>query len=368
MLHFTRGNLLEAQVEAIVNTVNTVGVMGKGIALQVKEAYPEVDAAYRAACERGEVQIGRMHVVPTQALQGPRFVINFPTKKHWRNPSKLEYIVAGLEHLKGVLQGLGVRSVALPPLGCGSGGLEWPEVKDAIVAALGDLAGIDLYVFEPSGAPAVAPKRGGAEELTPARALIVEGMRRYAVLGFECTNLEVQKLAYFTQRVLKGLGLRDELDLKFVEHIYGPYSDRLRHTLAHLDGSYLHCEKRIADAGPLEPIYLDLPRLAALDDYWKVPKAASYRPAIDRTEQIIDGFQTPFLMELLATVDWMMQDGAPDLTVERMRERLSEWAKRSHAAERKLRLFGEAEIRMARGRLLQHREVLYPAAATGLSA
>lgn len=368
MLHFTRGNLLEAQVDAIVNTVNTEGVMGKGIALQIKEAYPEVDGAYRAACERGEVQIGRMHVAPTQALQGPRLVINFPTKKHWRNPSKLEYVVEGLKDLRSVLQGLGIRSVALPPLGCGSGGLEWSQVKGAIVAALEDLEDIDLYVFEPSGTPAAAPKRAGVEELTPARALIVEGIRRYAVLGFECTNLEVQKLAYFTQRVLEGLGLRDVLDLKFVEHIYGPYSERLRHTLSNLDGSYLRCEKRLADAGPLEPIYLDMPRLGALDEYWKSAKGAPYRPAVDRTEQIIDGFQTPFLMELLATVDWMMQDGGPDLTVEDMRERLSEWAKRSHAAERKLRLFGEAEIRMARGRLLQHAGILYPPAARGVSA
>lgn len=367
MLHFTRGNLLEAQVDAIVNTVNTVGVMGKGIALQIKEAYPEVDAAYRAACERGEVQIGRMHVVPTQALQGPRFVINFPTKKHWRNPSRLGYITEGLKDLRRILPGLGIRSLALPPLGCGSGGLDWVKVRHAILAELGDLEGLDISVFEPSGAPAAAPKQGAVEELTPARVLIVEAMRRYAVVGFECTNLEVQKLAYFTQRVLRGLGLRDVLDLKFVEHIYGPYSERLRHTLANLDGSYLHSEKRLADAGPMEPILLDMGRLASIDAYWSSAEAAQFRPAIDRTEKIIDGFQTPFLMELLATVDWMMRDEGPELTVERMRERLSDWAKRSHAAERKLRLFGDGEIAMARGRLLQHGDVLYPG-TRGVSA
>ena len=149
MLRFTHGNLLEARVDAIVNTVNTVGVMGKGLALQVKAAFPAVDAAYRDACERGEVRIGHMHVVPMPTLQ-PRFVINFPTKEHWRNPSRLEYVTSGLKDLVRVVAELGIRSIAVPPLGCGSGGLDWDTVKGEITSALGTLEGVDVVVFEPT--------------------------------------------------------------------------------------------------------------------------------------------------------------------------------------------------------------------------
>lgn len=361
MLRFTQGNLLDAQVDAIVNTVNTVGAMGKGIALQVKEAYPAVDAAYRAACERGDVQIGRMHVVRTQLLHGPRFVINFPTKEHWRQPSKFEYVTRGLKDLRRVVGELGIKSIAVPPLGCGSGGLDWAFVKPEIVAALDGVPDLEVVVYEPTAKYQTGTKRSGVEALTPARALIVEAVRRYAVLGFECTNLEVQKLAYFAQRVTSGLRLPDVLDLQFKAHIYGPYSDKLRHVLTALDGSYLHSQKRLADAKPLDPIVLDLPRLAQLDRYWSTDEAARYRPVIERTETIIDGFQTPFLMELLATVDWVVREAGVLLDAAQIREQFANWAGNASAAARKLKLFSEADVELARAHLARQSDVLYPA-------
>lgn len=143
------GNLLDADVEALVNTVNTVGVMGKGLALQFKRRFPSNFEMYAAACRRGEVQVGRMFVVETAGRAGPRFIINFPTKKHWRDPSRLEYVRAGLVALVSEVKTRGIRSIAIPPLGCGNGGLAWSEVQPLIDQALSELPGIRARVFEP---------------------------------------------------------------------------------------------------------------------------------------------------------------------------------------------------------------------------
>jgi O-acetyl-ADP-ribose deacetylase (regulator of RNase III) len=141
------GDLVTAQVDAIVNTVNTVGVMGKGLALQIKNAFPDVFSDYARACKQGTVEVGRMHVV--KRTEPPSFVINFPTKKHWRNPSKLEYIQSGLADLVRQVRKLGIESIAIPPLGCGLGGLDWNEVKPLIVEAFGALPEVRVILFEP---------------------------------------------------------------------------------------------------------------------------------------------------------------------------------------------------------------------------
>jgi O-acetyl-ADP-ribose deacetylase (regulator of RNase III) len=129
VVEFVTGNLLEADVDALVNTVNTKGVMGKGIALQFRRAFPENYEAYRAACDAGEVRLGRMFVFLTGRLERPRVIINFPTKGHWKSRSRLTDVEAGLHDLRRVLVEYGVDSVALPPLGCGLGGLRWAEVR-----------------------------------------------------------------------------------------------------------------------------------------------------------------------------------------------------------------------------------------------
>jgi O-acetyl-ADP-ribose deacetylase (regulator of RNase III) len=143
-----QGNLLTADVDALVNAVNTVGVMGKGLALQFKQAFPDNFRAYAAACKQGQVVIGRMHV--TQRDASPRFIINFPTKQHWRSPSKIDYIRDGLVDLVAQIHTLGIQSIAVPPLGCGLGGLAWDQVKPLIHAALGDLADVRVILFEPA--------------------------------------------------------------------------------------------------------------------------------------------------------------------------------------------------------------------------
>ena len=191
MISFAEGNLLDADVEALVNTVNTVGVMGKGIALMFKEAFPGNFKKYEAACKRKEVEVGRMFVTATGALMGPKWIINFPTKIHWRQRTKMEWVTEGLKDFRRVIETKGIRSVAVPPLGCGNGGLDWQAVRPAIEAALGSMPGVEVIVYEPTAAYQNVAKRGGIERLTPARALIAELVRRYWVLGIECSLLEI---------------------------------------------------------------------------------------------------------------------------------------------------------------------------------
>jgi O-acetyl-ADP-ribose deacetylase (regulator of RNase III) len=351
MIRYTQGNLLDAPAEALVNTVNEVGVMGKGIALMFRDAFPENTSAYEAACKRGEVKIGRMFVVQNHELSGPRWIVNFPTKKHWRHPSKLEWVRDGLQDLVRVLAANRIRSVALPPLGCGNGGLEWNQVRREIEAALAALPEVEVIVFEPTSAYQNAPKREGLEELTPARALIAELVRRYLVLGIECTNLEVQKLAWFLQRAIRTLSLRDPLDLRFTANQYGPYADRLRHLLDGLDGSYLHCEKRLSDASPFDTIWFEDSKRETVRAYLGTEEAGDYLPALERTAAIVDGFESPLGMELLATVDWLLSERGCDRTVPGVREGLAAWPGGPAAGRRKQSMFDDRMLSLALDRL-----------------
>ncbi|MDP1698289.1 MAG: macro domain-containing protein [Xanthomonadaceae bacterium] len=350
MLRFTTGNLLHAEADAVVNTVNTVGVMGKGIALAFKDTYPENFNAYEAACRAGEVRVGRMFVTENHSLHRPRWIINFPTKQHWRNPSKLEWIRTGLADLRRVVLDLGIRSLALPPLGCGNGGLEWDDVRPLIEAVLGDLHVLDIQAFQPTSAYHTPRKQRGAEKLTPARALIAEAVRRYSILGIECSYLEVQKLAYFVERCTRALHLPDPLRMAFRADRYGPYSERLRHLLDTLDGTWLSSEKRLADAGPMDRIHFNDTRRPELTSYLH-NQAATYLPALDRLSDIIDGFESPLGMELLATVDWLLQQDSITPSIEGVRHALDHWPAGQAAAQRKQALFDDRALGLALERL-----------------
>ena len=153
MIQTTKGNLLSAPVEALVNTVNTVGVMGKGLALQFRNSFPENYRSYRAACARGEVVVGRMFVTANSNGSNPRFIINFPTKAHWRDPSRLEYVSEGLKDLARVIRERRIVSIAIPPLGCGLGGLQWLAVKPLVAEAFADFPNLKVLLFEPAPPP-----------------------------------------------------------------------------------------------------------------------------------------------------------------------------------------------------------------------
>lgn len=350
MIEYTRGNLIEADVEALVNTVNTVGVMGKGIALMFKESFPENFAAYAAACKQQEVTTGRMFVTEREALLGPRWIINFPTKQHWRAKTRMEWIESGLEDLKRVIREQGIRSIALPPLGCGNGGLDWDRVRPRIEAALGELDNVRVLVFEPTGEYQNVAKRSGVEKLTPARALIAELVRRYWVLGLECSLLEVQKLAWLMEQRIVAHGLDNPLRLEFQPHRYGPYSDRLRHLLNGMDGSYLHSEKRINDASPEEVVWFNEPRRDRLHAYLRSREARAYAEVLEEVDVLIDGFQSPLGMEVLATLDWLISREGVEPSVEAVKEGLRHWPD-DVAGKRKLRLFSDRLIALALERL-----------------
>lgn len=351
MIRYTQGNLLEAPTEAQVNTVNEIGVMGKGIALMFREAFAENTRAYEEAAKNKEIRVGRMFVTRNEGLVGPKWIINFPTKKHWRQPSKLEWVRDGLRDLVRVLGENRIRSVAVPPLGCGNGGLEWDQVRREIEAAASELPEVEFLVYTPTVEYQNAPKREGVEALTPARALIAELVRRYSVLGLECTNLEVQKLAWFLHRTIELLRLNDPLDLHFTADKYGPYADRLRHLLNGLDGSYLHCEKRLADAGPLDLIWFEDSRRDKVQQYLQSEEASDYIPALERTAETIDGFESPLGMELLATVDWLVTREDATATVEGVHHGIANWPKGRGAANRKRKLFSDRLLALALKRL-----------------
>lgn len=352
MIYYTRGNLLEADTEALVNTVNTVGVMGKGVALMFKEAFPDNFRAYSEACKRGEVEVGRMFVTERDALIGPRWIINFPTKQHWRSRTRMEWVESGLVDLVRIIRKQGIRSVAVPPLGCGNGGLQWEAVRLRIESAMSELEDVDVWVYEPTREYQNVQKRPGVENLTPARALIAEAVRRYSVQGLDCSILEVQKLAWFLENSLRDLGIDpDPLDLRFSANRYGPYAHRLTHLLDGLDGNYLHCEKRLADADPLDLIEFNMEKRSYVSTFLESETGKKYAPALERVEALIDGFQSPYGLELLSTVDWLLRREGCAATVESIRAGLERWPGGRDAGQRKLRLFDERVMNLALARL-----------------
>lgn len=350
MIRFTQGNLLDDPAEALVNTVNTVGVMGKGIALMFKESFPDAFEEYAEACRDHRVQVGKVHVVDRGGLFNPRYIINFPTKKHWRHSSKMEWIIEGLDDLRSVLRDKGIKSIALPPLGAGNGKLDWAKVRPEIERALGNMSDVEVTVYEPTRQYKNVMKKSGQKNLTPARAAITELVRRYLVLGIDCTILEVQKLAWFAERIINASAAKNELNLKFKQSRYGPYAHRLTFLLDSIDGSYLHCSKRVADASPTDLVWIDPEEVGRVKLYLST-QAKEMADAIERTGDLIDGFESPLGLELLSTVDWILHvDGcAPALAEVRMAVR--RWPGGQGSGQRKDTLFDDRLLELAIERL-----------------
>jgi len=349
MITFTQGNMLDADVDALVNAVNAVGVMGKGIALMFKERFPENFKAYEAACKSKEIEAGSLFV--TEQLMAPRWIINFATKQHWRNPSKLEWIKSGLSDLRSFIVEHNIKSIALPPLGSGNGGLDWADVRPLIEDALGGLTEVKIIVYEPTQQYQNVAKRQGVEKLTAARALVADIVRRYWIVGMECTVLEVQKLAYFIERAILARGLANPLKLEFQADKYGPFSHKLNHLLNALDGSYLHCGKRLADAGPFDLIWFEESMKDRVTTYLNT-EAKPYRPILDETARFIDGFESALGMELLATVHWLIDHEGVPATRQAIKEVLPRWPGGAGAGARKLRLFDDRLLDLALGRVV----------------
>ncbi len=302
MIEYKSGDILNDQAEALVNTVNCVGVMGRGIALQFKNAFPENFKAYARACKQDEVQPGKMFVYKTGKMFNPRYVINFPTKRHWRGKSRMEDIESGLRSLVKVIQKQNIRSVAIPPLGSGLGGLDWRQVKARIEAAMEPLTDVKVIIYEPKGAPKTEKMAHSREvpEMTAGRAALVELMHRYlsGLLDPMVTLLEIHKLMYFMQEA------GEPLRLKFQKAIYGPYAENLRHVLNAIEG---HLVAGYADGGDTPDKQLKLVPGAVEDAADFLRQHAVTRERFDKVSELVEGFESPFGLELLSTVHWVIK-------------------------------------------------------------
>lgn len=339
MITDVRGDLLGDAAEAIVNTVNTEGVMGKGIALQFKQRYPDNYRAYRAACKRREVRLGSMFVVATGALAGPRYIVNFPTKGHWRERSRIEDVEDGLHDLVKVIGELGIRSIAMPPLGCGNGGLDWARIRPLIVEALGDLPDLDVRLYAPEGAPApVAMVSNTAKpKMTRARAAVTVLLDRYLRGERGASRLEVQKLAYFAE----AAGVR--LDLDFQRATYGPYAEKLNFVLEGMEGHYTVGFGDRSGASDVRVVAGAVDEARAFMD--ERPEMAE---ALDRVAALVEDFDSPYGLELLSTVHYVVHtDGINPTDRRAIAHTVRSWS------ERKRQLFTDHHLVVACDRLAE---------------
>ena len=300
-IEYRQGDILHDDAEALVNTVNCVGIMGRGIALQFRNAFPENFRAYEAACQAELVQPGSMFVFETGALTFPRYIINFPTKRHWRGASRIDDIESGLQDLAETIRKNRIRSIAIPPLGSGLGGLDWNEVKPRILAALQSLPDVEIHLYEPQNAPENGRmvKNRKVPKMTAGRAALVELMNRYlgGLLDPTITLLEVHKLMYFLQEA------GEPLRLKYNKANYGPYAENLSHVLKAIEG---HLVSGYADGGDAPNKQLQLVPGAVDDATRFLQKHPETMERFDKVSRLVEGFESPFGLELLATVHWIL--------------------------------------------------------------
>jgi O-acetyl-ADP-ribose deacetylase (regulator of RNase III) len=306
MITYHHGNILEAPVEAVVNTVNCVGVMGKGLALLVKQTWPDVFAEYAAAAKRGDIVPGQMHVVRRSTLEKPRFVVNFPTKRHWRAPSSLEDVESGLRDLVWLVREMELPSIAVPALGCGNGGLDWTIVRACIEEAFASMPEVDVWVYPPA---AESGSRLSSDVLTQrivssavdstsvtriAWQALGRLLREYQLQTGTVTVLEGQKLAWFLQFFGVPLGLH------FEKGAFGPFAEELPRLLAEWGESIVSGEVR---SSPLSVIAIR--PLPATEDECSPDPSPAYVSEVNHVLALSDGFADTYGMELLATVHWV---------------------------------------------------------------
>ncbi|HTN38632.1 MAG TPA: macro domain-containing protein [Arachidicoccus sp.] len=321
MIKFITGNLLESSAEALINTVNLVGVMGKGIALQFKNAYPSNFKAYKIAVQNNEIGIGRLFVYKDSNIDGEKIIINFPTKTDWRKPSEYEYIDLGLDDLITVIKRFKIKSIAIPPLGAGNGGLRWEKVKTMIEQRLGDLQ-IEILVFEPSNSIKEQLKKERVK-LTDARALLLYVLYDLVSNGEYVSEFSSEKVCYFLQK----FGAQKYFKLEFEPNFYGPYSSKVRFVLKALNGSYLMGYSDM-NKKPFEPLTL------VEDGYSTVKKYIENNKVLHdialKTMKFLNGFYSDFALELLSTLDYISKK-ENTLEPNKVAAKLVEWSERKHS-------------------------------------
>lgn len=302
-MKFVIGNLLDADTQALVNTVNTVGVMGKGIALQFKEQFPMNFKIYADACKKGLVKVGKMLVVKENSMKGEKVIINFPTKTEWFKKSQYNYLEEGLKDLVKIIREYNIKSIAIPPLGTGNGGLKWANVKSLMEQYLLDMEDVEILIYQPNDAvKEILQKENERKvELTASRAMFLSALFRYEKLGEVASLFAANKLAYFLQR--SG----EKLRLNFVPLTYGPYAQAVEKVLYAMNGKYLTGFEQMK-AKPFEPLQLNYKRYDEVEGYIKKELDVAQVKRLNDLFKIIDGFESSLSLEILASIDFLLNE------------------------------------------------------------
>ncbi len=345
MIHFIVGNIFDSTAMALVNTVNLMGVMGKGVALQFKENFPDNYKAYKAACKDKSISIGKLLVHKEKNIMGEKIIINFPTKTDWRKPSEYIYIEKGLDDLVRIISQYNITSIAIPPLGSGNGGLIWERVKSMIQAKLSS-CDIDIYIYEPT-VQITEHMKSERVKLTEARALLLYMLFDLVKHGEYASEFSSEKVCYFLQK----FGAKDIFKLSFSPHYYGPYSGKVRYVLNALNGSYIMGYSDM-NRKPFESIFLISDTYNEIEAIVKQNK--NLQETANRTTIFLEGFYSDFGLELLSSVDYIMSVYGTNISNDEIYKHIAKW---SH---RKAQIFAKIEyIDKARKHILSNRH-LYP--------
>ena len=322
MINYIVGNLFESKAEALVNTVNTVGIMGKGIALQFKKLFPNNFKIYKEFCNKEEFDIGQLIVSEDQnTITGKKIIINFPTKRHWKSSSKYEYIELGLDELIKVIKKRKINSIAIPPLGSGNGGLQWFKVKKIIENKLRDLEDCEIYVYEPNSEVKEILNKERVK-LTPARGMLLYMLFELVKNGEFVSEFASEKICYFLQR----FGGEKYFNLKYSPNFYGPYSGKVKHVLNYLNGSYIMGYGG-KDKKPFEQLSLLIESKPQVFDY--IESDSELKKIVSDTSEFLKGFYSSFGLELLSTVDFIANSNH-DSSKEFIKNELNNWNNRKN--------------------------------------
>jgi len=322
MINYVTGNILDSETQAVVNTVNTLGVMGKGIALQFKKAYPNNYKSYSLACKNKEIVVGRMFVTKDSNISsGEKIIINFPTKQNWRKPSEYSYIEDGLDDLINVIEKYKIKSIAIPPLGAGNGGLKWEKVKIIIDEKLSSLD-IKISVYEPTS-QIIEKLKKERTKLTDARALLLFVLYDLVKNGEYVSEFSSEKVSYFLQR----FGAKKYFKLEFTPNFYGPYSGKIKYVLNALNGSYIMGYSDM-DKKPFEPLTI------VADGFAEVKSHIENKPELIKiakeTTRFLNGFYSDFALELLSSIDFIAsKENSFDREI--ISNRLNQWSDRKQS-------------------------------------
>lgn len=297
MIKYLTGNILESGAQALVNTVNTEGVMGKGIALQFKKAYPNNFKLYQQACKENRVRTGEVFITEdSNVASGSKLIVNFPTKHTWRKPSEYSFIEDGLEDLLKRIEEYDIKSIAIPPLGAGNGGLEWEKVKRIIESKLKDID-IEVFVYEPTSSIKEHLKTERVK-LTDARALLLYVLYDLVKNGEFVSEFSSEKVCYFLQR----MGAHKYFKLDFKPYFYGPYSGKVKYLLYALNGSYIMGFSDM-NKKPFEPITLVTDGYEEVKSY--IENNEELYKIASKTTSFLSGFYSDFALELLSSLDYL---------------------------------------------------------------